>query len=552
MRGMAEQLNVQVETDSEDILSDEIVGSIETEPTLNGLELVLEKYAYTPMAYNGASGVYYANGARQAIEMCDFLQNDKLPAAYLEAQFHAAASLHDTLQKEVPSNTDPIQESKAPTHTEKADDSDDSAEKSDTDDSRPQKTEERAIDRTQPPAPVVPVKAQDQKTHIDAPTPSKVTDSGPAISIKKNLDAAKQRNLIPEKGDDSLGNVEEVSTSRDQIVPVLIAESENGTQSIDARTDRLDHVIVDADTETDRTTSDVDSIEPRTENVQHESIDQVSLQIELNDDVTVAAENEPLFPPEEAIPIMESDDVTINDYLDEDDSLDNETLPFDLPDEVISDISAEAGPFELTDDSDNEPESIVELAAVIQIDGVEKEYFEPIDLAVDDFTDLLIDLSRHVNDADVDDADEAIELGSEEHEPDSVVELEPSVQIHLESLYKCLEAQVNALSPEDIFKIESEDTLPVHIFNSLVEILDEMGVPDSTKFLEVYVAKYGCSGIFDAVYGAKTASATKTVFFSKVKNTKLANFVINNIMDAYNDVNEREALPGVTYPYSYV
>ena len=543
MRVMVERLEARTETEFEDSLGDEISESMEAEPTLNELELVLEKFANTPMAYNGASGVHIAHGSRQAIEMCDFLQNDKLPAAYLEAQFHAAASLYDTLQKEANDNTEVVRESTAPTDTEKAGDRDD-VEKTVRDDSRPEKTEVRAIERAQTAAPIKPVQALDEKKRVDTLKTSKTTDSDSAVSSKKKLSTTKQSVPLPKKTDGSPPNGTVVIPIHDLIAPTIITTSENDTQTLDSTLEKIkvNHIIVTVDTEAERASSDVDTIGPSTENVQNESIDQIPIQIELNDDVIVAAEDVPLCEPKEDMPPIESDNITINDYVDEDDSPDNEILPFDLTDEVIDDIQVKADLYELLDDIDKEDEPTVELAAEEQIDREEIEYFESADLTVDDFTDVLVDLYRHINDADVGSASEAIELGFEENEPGSVVELEPNVQIHLESLFTCLEAQVNALSPEDMFRIESEDILPTHIFNSLLGILDELGVPDSTKFLEMHVAKYGCSGIFDAVCGAKTASATKTVFFSKVKNTKLAKFVINNSMDVYSDVNEREVL----------
>jgi hypothetical protein len=72
-------------------------GGVEV-PTLNEKEQVLEKFSSTPMAYEGKDGVYTAMGSYQAVMLCEFLQNDKLPAAYLEAQFEKAAVLYLSLE----------------------------------------------------------------------------------------------------------------------------------------------------------------------------------------------------------------------------------------------------------------------------------------------------------------------------------------------------------------------------------------------------------------------------------------------------------------------
>ncbi len=78
----------------------------EEEPVLSERELLIQQYADIPMTYTVNGVTHTVSGAVEAVALCVWLQNEKLPLSFLEIKFQeAAANYTADQQKEFENQT---------------------------------------------------------------------------------------------------------------------------------------------------------------------------------------------------------------------------------------------------------------------------------------------------------------------------------------------------------------------------------------------------------------------------------------------------------------
>lgn len=438
-------------------------------------EQVLERFATTPMAYEGADGIYTATGSHQAVALCEFLQNDKLPAAYLEVQFEMAAQRYLSLENEAKSDEDPpingaflevaenrIEQSKKSDHVVE------NPRKTDVDQANTSlfiETETRTLEHQSESAPDA--QAPDKEPSGNERPRDQSADIPVTVTVTAAVDKGPSER--------------EVATS-----PVI---SLRPPESVTAptRTELSQHKQPDVVDQAKNVTDDTDRV--KLSSIANEVV------FELASDATAKLldfqEVSPPVPSETAAPDLEQSTI-------------NERLPQETAPHVLGESQAGKG------------EGLEDREQYVAYDD---------ELKITAISSLLTNLSVIAHEPDVTQHENKNDLKV------GVVDIgeDQESEARLTALYQCIEAQVSLLETKEYEEIiTGERALPVHITSAFIELLEAAGYANPDYALEVYTQKYGVAELLDNI---TELTPRKTVRTDIHKHTKLARFVIHNTME---------------------
>lgn len=467
----------------------------ETEVAFDERELVLERFADTPMTYKSSTGATYtAHGSREAIMLCEPLQNEKLTAAYLDMKFQMAADLYISLEgkpadePEATENSPVIKDEDQKQQPEPAPENQAKADTSGSDE-LPKSIESAASDNLE-----VAHKPETTSTLQEEAREATFAPAKPQAKIEKKTVVITVDN----------------SQSNHEIPLLTVLEQSSASLTIDKQKEDVPQVSVINDKEVN-TIPETDAFA--------EAVPLAELSIDSVDNLHASeivtepvVEFDTSSQPLELVIVNKPTELSLPVQTEE-------LLPLTETTEVTEGI-------ELEEQHDNEVTSITP-EIIESIEQIERSLFmEVLEKEVDNTFDIA---DNGDNKEKVDTAlptippEQEIILTQFHQQLNSLVDTnaqetlidsldnESSIPTRTkeESLYACLAAQVEALTPEEQEIALTTNRLPEDIETTLVQIFEETDIEgDPDLFVKMYIEKYGIGELFDTLAGQSSSLPT--------------------------------------------
>ncbi|KKW04832.1 MAG: hypothetical protein UY35_C0003G0009 [Candidatus Saccharibacteria bacterium GW2011_GWC2_48_9] len=491
-------------------------GAQESEPIFDERELVLEQYANTPMAYSINGETYYAQGSHHAIMLCEFLQNERLPAAFFAVKFGEAANLYTTLEKDISESLeDELSELTQSTDAEKdsqpqTENTSDSAGVIESGKSEAQKVDEKSITSPwMPPESISSADSADKTPETKLPVMT--------LRIENNntpADTTQDVTITPEQTATTSGS--DVRAEEAPAAPSALVEAaaELGKQVVESELqDPTENEMVDTATELQPLESQILAL-PLLAPAQHDGHHQPAL-VESN---TVVEEDGDITPTIWPHTLPKSDltqDVkphgATNEALSENVTEVALTTPPNLDETFIH--STEEN--DSVADFDNEPlvsHTVTEMEIDTEVSPIDhEESLHTIDMILEDLETFSQNSSMLTGDI----LDQTSEGAQEEK---------------IALLYKCYEAQVALQTKANA--LSEETSRNVH--HALAQLLEEIGFEDPEMHARIYLEKYGASNAFDTHHINGYMSATPQDFNLVERYRQLASLAVGLIIHGNN------------------
>jgi len=495
---MEQTLYKQSDTEASDIAEPE------HEPVFNERELVLERFANTPMAYIVNGTPHKARGSYEAVMLCEFLQNEKLPAAFLEVKFQEGAALIAALDVSKPDTAD------IPTDNEQDLPADMRA--SAVTDTASSKEGSGAESQS---------KSNNSKSSSgEAATPDQRTDTSPSdpdnapIPIEKISPASNVKSgskVIEQPSSDAreAKNTKEEPTN-ELLLPIMSLQAESA--ELTSADDSQDEHLAEGPTVDEFIESDVN----------HAKHQEVPVPSDAPIDAILTEEEISIPEPIE----VESTDTEIAQVNIEDVDKDNEepeevdVAAFEPIDMNTADISES---LEMSDEHTEEQTVLDDLSEGNPLETFSIPHMDDIEEMADTHMELEAD-----QDADLNNLNELLIELSTKYEGGETNEDEPEEPARINQLYECLEAQVQEFVQSSTSEVNEEVTLAA-IQNVLKEIADEAGIENTELLAELYLRQYGISGLFD-ITQLPAASVSQNDSRWVAQYSKIAQYVMQQLV----------------------
>ena len=469
-----------------------IVEEVEQSSSDNGevfdaREQVFERFADTPMAYTVNGTTYRASGSHEAILLCNFLQNEKLPAAFFEAKFQEAAMLSNELIDEELKSAEEAIKALDTAHEQDVDDADTSSE---SDDLR--------------------MESQDSPADIRQREVSSQSASTPSPDVIERLIAEHG----PDKSDSKVDKAEASTTPPENEAPVHLLDDESEVvistiQPVQVESVPIPHV---APTMIEPQQFELPRHEPQSTSediaIENEIVSETPLSVVVPGEI--APIDSQAVNPADAIEISEKDDeLQVSTSLDAPALVEQHSEHAVVQEEPPLEPEHPEIRVELIDDSSEDILAVSEYKYhEVQIDLEPQQQ-----TSLDELAELLAELSFQ---------DEAESSDAPKYD------MEPEESRRIEKLYKCLDAQVQQLAQVEKDGQNIDEALEA-VYATISEVAKEAGIDDTEFLARLYVEVYGVSGLYDIV---QTPTHLKTQHSSRLisQSHKVASFATRLIV----------------------
>lgn len=474
---------------------------------------IMQEFADIPMVYEREGELLYAEGSYHAVQLCLYLQNDKLPASFFRRNFTAAAARHaeiDAAEEEEEKN----KEASADILDGQTDSQDDVSQSDIA-------TEHKQTLKPKPESPIAKTSV-DSQIRIDTVQVNNVSSEPriPTIASKLvPLDSVKNARVSVEKQSNNV--VIDAKISKKSTATSLQARTSSSKQSDSEFNVKIKPVLDDSlvDTNKQREVEAVGIVRvPEAEDilVNDEVVlyEKIKPEYKVDDDVAVLiAENTP----EEFTPHL----------LVASESKVEPGIELELEEDVVATAETTFSTY-IENINDDEYLQSDDVEEDISNQGATLERSE--DVKAMPQTEIIVELN-HVLEHFAHSYDEEVQF----QQGDQLAETEPMIpkvlnDEHAAALYQCLEAQIRLLTETERATYSLTNKLPRQIKITFETFFEEIGVEDPELAARLYAEKYGVSQLLDIVAPIALSKTTITVALSE-RYHRMAQFITSLLHD---------------------